>query len=36
MNLDLTDEQKAARKTARDFAEKEIIPVAGEYDAKQE
>ncbi len=36
MNLELTDEQKAARQTARDFAEKEIIPVAGEYDAKQE
>lgn len=36
MDLELTDEQKAARQTARDFAEKEIIPVAGEYDAKCE
>lgn len=36
MNLDLTDEQKAARQTARDFAEKEIIPVAREYDEKCE
>ncbi len=36
MNLDLTEEQKAARQTARDFAEKEIIPVAREYDERAE
>lgn len=36
MNLDLTEEQKAARQTARDFAENEIIPVAREYDEKCE
>ncbi len=36
MNLDLTEEQKAARQTARDFAEKEIMPVAREYDEKAE
>jgi butyryl-CoA dehydrogenase len=36
MNLDFTDEQKAARQTTRDFAEKEIIPFAREYDEKCE
>jgi len=36
MNLDLTDVQKAARQTAREFAEKEIVPVAREYDEKCE
>jgi butyryl-CoA dehydrogenase len=32
MHLELTDEQRAARQTARDFAEKEIMPVAREND----
>ena len=36
MDLDLTEEQKAARQTTRDFAEKEIVPVAREYDEKME
>ena len=36
MNLDLTEEQRAARQTARDFAEKEIVPVAREYDERCE
>ena len=35
MNFDLTEEQKAARQTARDFAEKEIMPVARENDASE-
>lgn len=35
MNLDLTEEQKAARQTARDFAEKEIMPVARENDEQE-
>ena len=32
MDLDFTDVQKAARQTTREFAEKEIKPVAGEFD----
>jgi alkylation response protein AidB-like acyl-CoA dehydrogenase len=32
MHLELTDEQRAARQTAREFAEKEIVPVAREND----
>jgi alkylation response protein AidB-like acyl-CoA dehydrogenase len=36
MNFDLTEEQKAARQTARDFAEKEIMPVARENDESQQ
>ena len=32
MQLELTDEQKAAQQTAREFAEKEIMPVAREND----
>jgi alkylation response protein AidB-like acyl-CoA dehydrogenase len=32
MDLELTDEQKAARQTARDFADNEIMPVAREND----
>ncbi|TVR21180.1 MAG: butyryl-CoA dehydrogenase [Anaerolineaceae bacterium] len=36
MNFDLTDEQKQAQKMVRDFAAKEVIPVIGEWDRKQE
>ncbi|MEW5784901.1 MAG: acyl-CoA dehydrogenase family protein [Bacillota bacterium] len=36
MNFDLTSEQEAMQKVAREFAEKEIIPVAAEYDEKEE
>jgi hypothetical protein len=36
MNLDLTDAQRILRETVRDFCAKEIIPVAGEYDRKEE
>lgn len=32
VNFELTDEQKMLQKMARDFAAKEIIPVAAEYD----
>ena len=32
MQIELTDEQKAAQQTAREFAEKEIMPVAREND----
>ncbi|RJP18134.1 MAG: acyl-CoA dehydrogenase [Candidatus Abyssobacteria bacterium SURF_5] len=35
MHLELTDEQRAARQTAREFAEKEIVPVARENDEQQ-
>ncbi|MBI4830847.1 MAG: acyl-CoA dehydrogenase family protein [Candidatus Lindowbacteria bacterium] len=35
MHIELTDEQKAARQTAREFAENEIIPVARENDARE-
>lgn len=35
MDIELTDEQKAARQTARDFAEKEIVPVARENDEQE-
>ena len=35
MNLELTEEQRAARQTARDFAEKEIMPVARENDVQE-
>ncbi len=34
MNFELTDEQIEIRRLARDFAKKEIIPVAVEYDEK--
>ncbi|MFA5385399.1 MAG: acyl-CoA dehydrogenase family protein [Eubacteriales bacterium] len=34
--FELTDEQKEIQKLARDFAKKEIIPVASEYDKKAE
>jgi len=34
--FELTDEQREIRKLARDFAKKEIIPVASEYDKKAE
>ena len=34
--FDLTEEQKAIQKTARDFAREHIIPVAGELDEKGE
>lgn len=36
MNFDLTDEQKQAQKMVRDFAAREVIPVIGEWDRKQE
>ncbi len=36
MDFDLTEEQEAIRQTARDFTEKEIRPVAAEYDQKEE
>lgn len=36
MDFNLTEEQEAIRQTARDFAEKEIRPVAAEYDRKEE
>ena len=32
MNLDLTDEQRLIRETARDFADREIIPRARDND----
>ncbi len=32
VSFELTDEQKMLQKMARDFAAKEIIPVAAEYD----
>ncbi len=35
MDFELTDEQKLIRETVRDFAEREIKPVAGELDEKQ-
>ncbi|RJP70748.1 MAG: acyl-CoA dehydrogenase [Candidatus Abyssobacteria bacterium SURF_17] len=35
MDMELTDEQRAARQTAREFAEKEIIPVARENDEQE-
>src|SRR5690606_13564974 len=34
VSFELTDEQKMLQKMARDFAAKEIIPVAAEYDEK--
>lgn len=36
IGFELTEEQKALRKLARDFAEKEIAPVAAELDEKEE
>ena len=36
MDFELTEEQEMIRKMARDFAEKEIAPVAGEMDEKGE
>ena len=36
MNFDLTEEQKLIRETVRDFAEREIKPVAKELDEKAE
>ena len=36
MNFDLSEEQLAMQKVAREFAEKEIAPVAAEYDEKEE
>jgi butyryl-CoA dehydrogenase len=35
MNLDLTDEQRLIRETARDFADREIVPRARENDRKE-
>ncbi len=36
MDFSLNEEQIAARKMVRDFAQKEVIPVIGEWDRKQE
>ena len=36
MDFDLTPEQEALRQLARDFAQKEIAPVAAEYDEREE
>ena len=36
MDLDLSPEQELIRKTARDFAEREIAPYAADYDRKEE
>jgi alkylation response protein AidB-like acyl-CoA dehydrogenase len=36
VDLDLTPEQELIRKTARDFAEREIAPYAADYDRKEE
>ena len=36
MDFDLTPEQELVRKTARDFAEREIAPVAMEFDRSEE
>lgn len=36
MNFELTDEQKLTRKAVREFAEKEIAPVAQELDDREE
>lgn len=36
MNFELTPEQLAVQKMAREYAEKEIAPVASEYDEKEE
>ncbi len=36
MDLELTDAQRILRETVRDFCAKEVIPVAGEYDRKEE
>ncbi|MBS3942896.1 MAG: acyl-CoA dehydrogenase family protein [Dethiobacter sp.] len=36
MNFDLTEEQLAAQKAAREFAKKEIAPIAAECDEKEE
>lgn len=36
LNFELTEEQQLLRETVRDFAEKEILPVAQELDDKEE
>ncbi|OQY86698.1 MAG: acyl-CoA dehydrogenase [Chloroflexi bacterium UTCFX4] len=36
MNFELTEEQKQIRDLAREFAQKEIAPIASEYDARGE
>src|SRR5512139_3530698 len=36
LNFDLTEEQNLTRQAVRDFAEKEIAPVAPELDANEE
>ncbi|NYE58438.1 acyl-CoA dehydrogenase family protein [Carboxydothermus ferrireducens] len=36
ISFELTEEQKAIQKMARDFVRKEIIPIAAEYDEKEE
>lgn len=36
IDFKLTEEQEAIRRTAREFAKKEIIPIAAEYDEREE
>src|SRR5690349_10877743 len=36
MDLDLTDEQKLLKDTVRDFAQRELVPVAAELDERGE
>jgi len=36
ISFDLTEEQKSMQKLAREFVESEIIPIAAEYDEKEE
>lgn len=36
VSFELTEEQKQVQRLARSFAEKEIIPIAAEYDEKEE
>lgn len=36
MNFDMTEEQLAMQKMAREYTEKEVIPIAAEYDEKEE
>ncbi|HFQ92935.1 MAG TPA: acyl-CoA dehydrogenase family protein, partial [Anaerolineae bacterium] len=36
LNFSITEEQEAAARMVRDFAEKEVYPTIKEYDRKQE
>ncbi len=36
LSFQLSDEQKKIRKKAREFARKEVLPIAWEYDQKDE